>query len=109
MAEPKVLDVDDLIDDILAKKGPQKYTDGLSEDNWEQVSTSWQFAAWSRCMGAVWNSSSLAKYYNSSGLSPLIFHQAGCILCMVERQTPAFQYINSNISNFVRTYVVCNN
>ncbi len=39
MAEPKVLDFDELIDDILAKKGPSKYTDGLSEDNWEQVVT----------------------------------------------------------------------
>ena len=39
MAEPKVLDVDKLIDEILATKGPAKYTDGLSEDNWEQVST----------------------------------------------------------------------
>lgn len=34
----KVADADELIDAILAEKGPVKYTDGLSEDNWEQVS-----------------------------------------------------------------------
>ncbi len=32
-----VLDPDVLIDEILARKGPQTYTDGLSEDNWEEV------------------------------------------------------------------------
>ena len=31
------LDMDAMIDEILAKKGPRKYQDGLSEDNWEQV------------------------------------------------------------------------
>lgn len=31
------LDMDAMIDEILAKKGPQKYEDGLSEENWEQV------------------------------------------------------------------------
>ena len=31
------LDMDAMIDEILAKKGPQKYQDGLSETNWEQV------------------------------------------------------------------------
>lgn len=34
---PKVLDADVLIDEILAKKGPQKYRGGLSEETWEQV------------------------------------------------------------------------
>ena len=33
---PAVLDTDTLIDEILAKKGPQKYKDGFSEDNWEE-------------------------------------------------------------------------
>lgn len=32
-----VLDPDLLIDEILARKGPQTYKDGLSEDNWEEV------------------------------------------------------------------------
>lgn len=36
-AGPKLLDADTLIDEILAKKGPQEYKGGLSEDNWEQV------------------------------------------------------------------------
>ncbi len=31
--------VTDLIDEILATKGPATYTDGLTEDNWEQVIT----------------------------------------------------------------------
>lgn len=31
------VDMDAMIDEILARKGPQKYQDGLSEDNWEQV------------------------------------------------------------------------
>ena len=35
----KLLDADTLIDEILAKKGPQKYKGGLSEDNWEEVGT----------------------------------------------------------------------
>ena len=30
-------DADELIDEILATKGPQRYVDGLSEDNWEKV------------------------------------------------------------------------
>lgn len=34
---PKVADFDELVDEILAKKGPAKYTGGLSEDNWEEV------------------------------------------------------------------------
>lgn len=39
MAEgPKLLDADTLIDEILAKKGPHVYQDGLSEENWEEVS-----------------------------------------------------------------------
>ena len=29
---------DELIDAILAEKGPAVYKDGLSEDNWEEVS-----------------------------------------------------------------------
>ena len=33
----KAVDMDDMIDEILAKKGPQKYQDGLSEDNWEEA------------------------------------------------------------------------
>lgn len=36
--DPKVADFDELVDEVLAKKGPAKYTDGLSEDNWESVS-----------------------------------------------------------------------
>ena len=31
------VDMDAMIDEILAKKGPQKYQDGLSEENWEKV------------------------------------------------------------------------
>ena len=34
------VDMDAMIDEILARKGPQKYRDGLSEDNWEQVGSS---------------------------------------------------------------------
>lgn len=34
--EPRLLDADELIDEILERKGPHKYTDGLSEDNWEE-------------------------------------------------------------------------
>lgn len=34
---PTLLDADELIDEILAKKGPQKYAQGLSESNWEEV------------------------------------------------------------------------
>ena len=37
---PKVADFDELVDEVLAKKGPAKYTDGLSEENWEDVSWS---------------------------------------------------------------------
>ncbi|KAL5486492.1 hypothetical protein EMCRGX_G018980 [Ephydatia muelleri] len=33
---PAALDTDTLIDEILAKKGPHKYKEGLSEDNWEE-------------------------------------------------------------------------
>ena len=36
-AQALSVDMDAMIDEILAKKGPQKYQDGLSEDNWEQV------------------------------------------------------------------------
>ena len=35
---PAVLDSDDLIDEILRTKGPAKYKDGLSEENWEEAS-----------------------------------------------------------------------
>ena len=35
--EPVSLDMEAMIDEIIAKKGPQKYQDGLSEDNWEEV------------------------------------------------------------------------
>ncbi len=31
--------MDELIDEILATNGPATYTDGLTEDNWEQVIT----------------------------------------------------------------------
>ena len=34
---PRVADFDELVDEVLAKKGPSEYTDGLSEDNWEEV------------------------------------------------------------------------
>lgn len=33
----KVADFDELVDEVLAKKGPAKYTGGLSEDHWEEV------------------------------------------------------------------------
>ena len=33
-----VADFDQLVDEVLAKKGPATYKDGLSEDNWEEVS-----------------------------------------------------------------------
>lgn len=36
----KLADADELIDEILARKGPAKYTNGLSEENWEEVSQS---------------------------------------------------------------------
>ena len=35
---PSIPDADELIDAILAEKGPAVYKDGLSEDNWEEVS-----------------------------------------------------------------------
>ena len=35
--KPTVLDADELIDEILEQKGPHKYSQGLSEDNWEEV------------------------------------------------------------------------
>ena len=35
--EPKLLDADSLMDEIIAKKGPRPYQDGLSESNWEEV------------------------------------------------------------------------
>lgn len=34
---PQLVDAEALIDDIIAKKGPHRYTEGLSEDNWEEV------------------------------------------------------------------------
>ena len=34
------VDMDAMIDEILARKGPQKYQDGLSEEKWEQVCSS---------------------------------------------------------------------
>jgi hypothetical protein len=34
---PTIADADELIDEIIAMKGPYKYTDGLNEDNWEDV------------------------------------------------------------------------
>jgi tetratricopeptide (TPR) repeat protein len=33
---PRVADFDELVDEVLARKGPAKYKDGLSEDNWEE-------------------------------------------------------------------------
>ena len=35
--EPRVLDADELVEEIVARKGPHNYTQGLSEDNWEEV------------------------------------------------------------------------
>ncbi len=35
---PKLLDADALMDEIIAKKGPREYKEGLSEENWEEVS-----------------------------------------------------------------------
>ena len=37
---PKVADFDELVDEVLVKKGPAKYTGGLSEDHWEEVRAS---------------------------------------------------------------------
>ena len=37
---PKVPDFDELVDEVLARKGRAKYTDGLSEDHWEEVQSS---------------------------------------------------------------------
>ena len=34
---PRVLDADDLVDEIVASKGRHQYKQGLSEDNWEEV------------------------------------------------------------------------
>ena len=38
--EQKVADFDELVDEIIARKGPAKYQDGLSENNWEEVDLS---------------------------------------------------------------------
>ena len=35
---PRLPDVEELANEILARKGPAKYTGGLSEDTWEEVS-----------------------------------------------------------------------
>lgn len=35
--QPMLLDPDAIMEEIYARKGPQKYTGGLSEDNWEEV------------------------------------------------------------------------
>lgn len=37
-SKPVIPDTDALIDEIIAKKGKFKYTDGMSEDNWEEAS-----------------------------------------------------------------------
>ncbi len=39
MAESRaeLLDTDAIIDDIIARKGPRRYTEGLSEENWEEA------------------------------------------------------------------------
>lgn len=34
---PQLIDPDALLDEIFARKGPQKYAGGLSEENWEEV------------------------------------------------------------------------
>ena len=34
---PQLIDPDVLLDEIFARKGPQKYAGGLSEENWEEV------------------------------------------------------------------------
>ena len=31
------LDMDAMIDEIIARKGPHRYTEGLHEDRWEEV------------------------------------------------------------------------
>ena len=31
------LDIDAMIDEVIARKGPHRYTDGLHEDKWEEV------------------------------------------------------------------------
>lgn len=64
---PKLLDADTLIDEILAKKGPQKYTGGLSEENWEQASLKKLVLEdeRSKCCYRSWNR------FHSSWASPL--------------------------------------
>ena len=34
---PQLIDPDALLDEIFARKGPQEYSGGLSEENWEEV------------------------------------------------------------------------
>ena len=46
--ELKMLDADSLIDEIISKKGPHKYTGGLSESNWEQVLAQTPIASYHR-------------------------------------------------------------
>ena len=36
---PQLPDMDALLEEVHARKGPRKYTEGLSEDNWEEVTT----------------------------------------------------------------------
>lgn len=35
--EDASLDMDAMIDEIIARKGPYHYTEGLHEDRWEEV------------------------------------------------------------------------
>ena len=35
--QPRVLDADELVEEIVTSKGRHQYTQGLSEDNWEEV------------------------------------------------------------------------
>ena len=35
------LDIDAMIDEVIARKGPHQYTEGLHEDKWEEVRRSW--------------------------------------------------------------------
>ena len=35
--EDASLDMDAMIDEIIARKGPYRYTEGLHEDRWEEV------------------------------------------------------------------------
>ena len=45
------LDMDALLDEVVARKGPYKYKDGFSEENWEEVATAVHDQATQRRVG----------------------------------------------------------